>query len=301
MKELFNIENGNCNVILYDDGTRVVETINPDDNHIDLSQPLSLDINISNRCTNGCPYCYAGNTPEGKVADLMNMDYLDNVTGIEIAINIQFPLPNHFEEWLHKMKDQNIIVNGTVNQRDFEREPNIIIYLAHLHHEGLIHGIGVSYFYYNEKTYGDITHYLGKRDVVIHTIIGVTPVDDIIRLLTEGFKILILGYKQKNRGISYFYQVNIDKWVKDIDKILNHPFNSVIAFDTTGLIQAHIKDKLSEDEWNKSFQGDEGTISFYIDAVNRTFNIDSHTNEKPWHIGKLSLNEMFEIIKNGVK
>ena len=91
MKELFNIENGNCNVILYDDGTRVVETIDPDDDHIDLHQPLSLDINISNRCTNGCPYCYAGNTPEGKVADLMDMDYLDNVTGIEIAINIQFP------------------------------------------------------------------------------------------------------------------------------------------------------------------------------------------------------------------
>lgn len=298
MKELFNIENGNCRVILYNNGTRVVETIDPNDNTIELDQPLSLDINISNRCSNGCPYCYAGNTPEGKVANLLGMHYLDGVTGIEIAINIQFPLPDHFEEWLYKMKSQNIIVNGTINQLDLEREPSLINYLANLHNNGLIHGIGVSYRTYNKDLYSNIKYILG-RDIVVHTIIGITPINDIIRLLDEGFKVLILGYKQKNRGINYFAQISIDKWVKDIDKIINHPFNSVLAFDTAGLTQAHMKEKLSDKEWDESFQGDEGTISFYIDAVNNTFNIDSHTNAPAHDINNISLKEMFKLIKNG--
>ena len=126
MEKLFDIKNGNARVILYHDGTRVVET---DGDYLDLKQPLSLDVNISNRCSNNCPYCYAGNTPQGKVADLTSMDYLDEVEGIEIAINIQFPLPDSFEDWLAKMKEQNIVVNGTVNQLDFERDPKIITYL----------------------------------------------------------------------------------------------------------------------------------------------------------------------------
>lgn len=300
MKELFKIKNGNCNVTLYSNGTRIVETIDPDDNQILLNQPLSLDINISNRCSNGCPYCYAGNTPTGKVADLKNMHYLDNVTGIEIAINIQFPLPDYFEEWLTKMKDQNIIVSGTINQLDFERDISLIDYMKTLHDKELIHGIGISYRSYNKDLYTKLKASLG-HDIVIHTIIGVTPVEDIIHLLDNGFKILILGYKQKNRGIDYYSQININKWVSDINKIVNYPFNSVLAFDTAGLKQANMKAVLSDEEWDRSFQGDEGSISFYIDAVNNTFNIDSHTNNPAYNIEDLSLNEMFKIIKNGGK
>lgn len=300
MKELFKIKNGNCNVTLYSNGTRIVETIDPDDNQILLNQPLSLDINISNRCSNGCPYCYAGNTPTGKVADLKNMHYLDNVTGIEIAINIQFPLPDYFEEWLTKMKDQNIIVSGTINQLDFERDISLIDYMKTLHDKELIHGIGISYRSYNKDLYTKLKASLG-HDIVIHTIIGVTPVEDIIHLLDNGFKILILGYKQKNRGIDYYSQININKWVSDINKIVNYPFNSVLAFDTAGLKQANMKAVLSDEEWDRSFQGDEGSISFYIDAVNNTFNIDSHTKNPAYNIEDLSLNEMFKIIKNGGK
>lgn len=296
-KELFKIPNGNCNVTLYNDGTRIVETLDPNATEIILDLPLSLDINISNRCSNGCPYCYAGNTPEGNVANLLDMDYLNDISGIEIAINIQFPLPDHFEAWLEKMKKQDIIVNGTINQIDLEREPQLINWLHDLHGNGLLHGIGISYRKYNEILYNNIRSSLGD-DIVIHTIIGVTPISDVIKLLDEGFKVLILGYKQKNRGIDYFSQVNIDNWVKDIKLVINHPFSSVIAFDTAGLKQAKIQDILTKEQWDNSYQGDEGTISFYIDAVNRTFNIDSHTNKTPYNIGDKNLKEMFKIIKN---
>ena len=300
MEKLFEIVNGNCNVTLFDNGTRIVETLDPNATSIELDQPLSLDINISNRCSIGCPYCYAGNTPNGDVVDPLTMNYLDGVTGIEIAINIQFPVHPNFEAWLKKMKAQGIIVSGTVNQREFEKSPDVLSYINYLHDNRLLNGIGVSYREYNPSLYGELKMAL-LDDIVVHTIVGCTPIEDILDLLSKGFKVLVLGYKQKNRGIDYFTKINIDEWKKDIDKLINHQFNSVLAFDTAGLTQLGIKELLTDEQWNDSYQGDEGTISFYIDAVKRTFNNNSHTDTPPYEIADLIINQMFSIIKNALK
>lgn len=296
LKTLFAVENGNSVVVLFEDGTRVVETKDEDCNYLDLDLPLSLDINISNACSNNCPYCYAGNTPFGKVADLLSMDYLDNITGIEIAINIQYPLPENFKFWLSKMKDQNIIVNGTINQLDFERDITTLYLMRELKQPGLLHGLGVSYRKYDKNLYMMIKKELGN-DVVIHVIAYVTPFEDVKLLLKEGFKVLILGYKVKNRGLEYFNKIKTQDWDSNIDSIINYNYKTVLAFDTAGIEQLEIKNKLSEEDWNASYQGDEGSISFYIDAVNRTFNIDSHTLKPAHSIDNLSLKEMFKIIK----
>lgn len=294
---LYRVVNGNSFVELYDNGTRRVRTIDRHCNYIELDLPLSLDINISNRCSNGCPYCYAGNTPTGNVADLLDMNYLNGFSGIEIAINIQYPLPENFKLWLEMMRQQNIIVNGTINQLDFERDINTLYAMKELKRLNLLHGLGISFRKYDETLYQTIKEELGD-DVVVHVIVGITPIDDIIKLLNNNFKVLILGYKQKNRGIDYFANANIEAFKNDIDRILNYNFKSVIAFDTAGLKQLDIKNKISEEQWNNSYQGDEGTISFYIDAVNKTFNIDSHTTKEPINIDNLSLKEMFSIIKD---
>lgn len=294
---LYRVINGNSFVELYDNGTRRVRTIDRHCKYIELDLPLSLDINISNRCSNGCPYCYAGNTPTGNVADLLDMNYLKGISGIEIAINIQYPLPKNFKLWLEMMKQQNIIVNGTINQLDFERDINTLYTMKELKQLDLLHGLGISFRKYDETLYQTIKEELGD-DVVVHVIVGITPIDDIVKLLNNNFKVLILGYKQKNRGIDYFANANIEVFKNDIDKILNYNFKSVIAFDTAGLKQLDIKNKISEKQWNNSYQGDEGTISFYIDAVNKTFNIDSHTTKEPINIDNLSLKEMFSIIKD---
>lgn len=294
---LYRVVNGNSFVELYDNGTRRVRTIDRHCNYIELDLPLSLDINISNRCSNGCPYCYAGNTPTGNVADLLDMNYLNGISGIEIAINIQYPLPENFKLWLEMMRQQNIIVNGTINQLDFERDINTLYAMKELKRLNLLHGLGISFRKYDETLYQTIKEELGD-DVVVHAIVGITPIDDIIKLLNNNFKVLILGYKQKNRGIDYFANANIEAFKNDIDRILNYNFKSVIAFDTAGLKQLDIKNKISEEQWNNSYQGDEGTISFYIDAVNKTFNIDSHTTKEPINIDNLSLKEMFSIIKD---
>ena len=299
MEKIFSIINGNSRVTLYKDGSRLVETLNPNDDFLDLKQPLSLDINISNRCSNGCPYCYAGNTPTGKMTDLLDMPYLDRVTGIEIAINIQYPLPENFELWLEKMKSQNIVVSGTINQLDFERDIETLHYMRQLKDKGLLYGIGVSFRKYDDYIYSLVKNQLGN-DVVVHVIVGVTPVGDVFKLLDNGFKVLILGYKNKNRGIDYANQVNIEKWKEDINSIWHYNTKTILALDTAGLKQLDVKSEISWDEWLRSYQGDEGTISFYIDAVNKTFNIDSHTNEPPIEIGDKTLEEMFKIIREKV-
>ena len=306
MEKLFRIENGNCIVILYKNGTRVVETIDPKDDFIDLRQPLSLDINISNRCSNNCPYCYAGNTPQGEVADLKNIDYLDGVTGLEIAINIQYPLPDNFEWWLEKMKDQNIVVSGTISQIDLEMDRSKIKYLKSLQERDLLKGIGISYRDYNPELEDLI--YNSLSNVVIHTIVGITSPATILRLLGRGFRVLILGYKQKERGIDYFRNVDIGEWKNSIGDIMRFRHGSVLSFDTCAINQLGLKELIPEEQWESFFQGEEGTISFYIDAVRRTFNIDSHTLEEPYNIddiikkkGKdLPIKKMFKVIKDKV-
>lgn len=295
MDKIFDIENGNARVILYEDGTRVVETLDPKDDYLDLKQPLSLDINISNRCSNNCPYCYAGNTPKGKTADLMNMEYLNDVEGIEVAINIQFPLPDFFEEWLMKMRDQGIVVNGTLNQIDFERDPSLLKYIKTLQEKELLRGVGVSHRGNNNELEDSILNNLSN--VVIHTIVGITPVSTVKRLLARGFKVLILGYKEKERGIDYINNVDIDSWKSDIKEILRFKHKSVLSFDTAAIKQLGIKDLVSADEWKRFYQGDEGTISFYIDAVNRTFNVDSHTLDEPFSIDDISSKKMLGLKK----
>ena len=300
MEKLFEIENGNAIVTLYEDGTRVVET---DDDFLDLKQPLSLDINISNRCYNNCPYCYANNTPQGKVADLSDIDYLEDISGIEIAINLQFPLPPYFEQFLKQMKEQNIVVSGTVNQIDLERDIEVLKYLRKLQREDLIKGIGISYRGTNTELEDLI--YNNLNNVVIHTIVGITPTATVKRLLSRGFKVLILGYKTKGRGQDYLPNTDIENWKKEIKDILRYNHHSVLSFDTCAVNQLSIKDLMNKDDWDKYYQGDEGTISFYIDAVNRTFNIDSHILEEPFNIDDIKpkkkskiLEQMFEIIKN---
>ena len=299
MEKLFEIENGNVLVSLYEDGTRVVETLDPSDDFLDLDLPLSLDINISNKCSNNCEYCYAGNTPFGRMADLLKMDYLNGIEGIEIAINIQYPLPENFEFWLCKMRDQNIIVSGTISQIDLERSRDIVTYLKKLQDERLLNGIGISYRSYNPELEDLLYHNL--NNVVFHTIVGVTAPAVITRLLNRGFKVLILGYKQKERGIDYFAKADIGIWYQSIDDILRFKHKAVLSFDTSAINQLKLKDKLTEKEWDRFYQGDEGSISFYIDAVNNTFNIDSHTTIEPIKIGKKKLKVMFKDIKKKVR
>lgn len=295
MEVLNTRNNGNATITLYDNGTRVIDW--DENEELDLEYPLSIDLNISNRCDNGCAFCYQDCTKWGKQADLINVEYLEELPiGTEIAINIQRPLNLDLEAFLVRMKFSGLVVNCTINQNHLE-DLEIKQKLIQWQKDDLIYGVGVSAtdinYLYNACQ--------GLDNINIHLINGIHSVDDVIEV-SQMFNVLILGYKMVGRGpeAKNRFQdieevmVKNNKRVKDLIEHVKNP----IAFDNLALEQINIKDILPSDQWEESYQGDDGTASFYINAVDRTYSINSLTPQnKMKPIGIKKLKDIFREIK----
>lgn len=70
MKLLGIYKNGNYRVRIYDDGTKVRETIDPNDNKFIAEFPESIDLKITNRCDMGCKMCHENSTIDGAHGDI---------------------------------------------------------------------------------------------------------------------------------------------------------------------------------------------------------------------------------------
>ena len=288
---LSEYKNGNATIKLYDDGTKIMET---DDDEFDFEFASSMDVCISERCDNGCQFCYANCTPDGKVATF-DWDFLNGIpAGVEMAINMQFPLPDGFEEFLKRMKDQGVIVNATVNQRHFEKHEE---YIAQLVDEHLLWGIGISLV----KATPEFINAVKRFDnAVIHVINGVVTMTDLLMLGGKELKLLILGYKDKGRGVAYHAEANAEverkqKMLRHLLPVLLHMFKTV-SFDNLALKQLDVRRLVTDDEWEEFYMGKEASSSFYINLVNGTYSPSSlDTLELP--IGNLSVKEMFHNVK----
>lgn len=58
----YEYRNGNHIVKLYSDGTKVKETIDPNDDHFTYEFPESFDLKITDYCDAGCAYCFVPGT-----------------------------------------------------------------------------------------------------------------------------------------------------------------------------------------------------------------------------------------------
>ena len=54
--------NGNHIVKIFDDGTKVKETFDPNADHFTYEYPESFDLKITDYCDAGCAYCFLPNT-----------------------------------------------------------------------------------------------------------------------------------------------------------------------------------------------------------------------------------------------
>lgn len=63
--------NGNYKVTIYEDGTRIKETINENDTQFIAKFPDSCDMKITNNCDMGCPMCHEASTIDGKHSDIL--------------------------------------------------------------------------------------------------------------------------------------------------------------------------------------------------------------------------------------
>lgn len=299
MRKIATYKNGNTTTTIYDDGTKTHFTM---DDEFKFEFPESHDISISQCCDNGCEWCYYDCSPTGKHGKLTGWNFFDSMRPYtEIAINLQYPMPDDLTEFLNIMKNKNIIVNATINQNHF-MNPFMQSFIKQLVDMDLIKGIGISL---TDPTQKDFINMVKRYpNAVIHVIAGVTSPENIDYLKGHDLKLLILGYKKLERGKKYYDHSSIIvedniKWLEsDLDGIING--FKVVSFDNLAIEQLHLKDKLSEKEWEMFYGGDDGTVTFFIDLVKGVF-ARSSLSRIVYTIGDKTIDEMFEIVKKEIK
>lgn len=274
--------NGNYKVKILEDGTKIKET---EDDIFIPDRVETIDLNISNYCENNCPYCYIDASVKGKHGNL-NHNILDTIPEYtEIAIN--YSKHPDLEDFLIRMRLKNIIVNITINQNDFIKD---FQYLYSYQYYKLIYGIGISINEMNENIKNELKQKIKlMSNVVIHTIAGITDIDTYKYIKDLNDKVLILGFKNKGRGKKIKPDLN-NLNIQNIFKLFN-----IVSFDNLALEQLNIKNIISEKEWNKSYMGDDGEFSFFIDLVENKF-YKSSISENGFNINNLTIKEMFNVI-----
>ena len=269
MELLYKYKNGNYNVLIFDDGTKVRQT-NESVWKPDFAE--NIDIKITDKCDGNCSFCFEGCTPNGKHGELLDLKFWDTLhKGQEVAINGNDLSHPDLIPLLKKLSKQGIIVNMTLNQMHF---------MGHLEEvkdlikNKLIYGLGVSLVYPTDKLLEILKESIFKN-VVIHTINGILTEEQVEKLKNNNLKLLILGYKHLRRGDDYFNKEKDlieknQKWLKDnILELFNH--FKVVSFDNLALEQLNMQDKLDKNIWEEYYMGDDGTTTFYIDCVNKQF------------------------------
>lgn len=286
--------NGNYHVTLLNDGTKI--RYNRLDNLIPAFAE-SIDCNITERCDGGCGYCYLGCNEDGKHADL-NQSFFDTLhRGQELALNGNDLSHPQLKEFLIRMKNQGVICNLTVNQIHLIR---CIDKIRELVNEELIYGLGVSLV---NSVDSRLYYYLKEfPNAVLHTIDGLLSSENIYNLSDKNIKLLILGYKVLGRGDDYYNKhhdeiENNIEWLKNNIMYLKNAFN-VISFDNLAIEHLDLKNQVAEDIWKYSYMGDEGSYTFYIDAVNKKFALSSLSPIQ--YDLKDGVDEMFNYIRGNI-
>jgi len=285
-------ENGNYTVSIYNDGTKVRSTkkkLIPD-------FAENCDVKITDFCDGGCEFCYEGCSTKGKHAELLNQKWVQTLHPYtELALNGNDLSHPQLLLFLQLLKSKNVIANLTVNQKHFMKN---LKYIHQLVDSGYIYGLGVSLVEVNDEFLTAIQEF---PNAVIHTIAGILSPSDIIKLADKDLKLLILGYKELNRGID-FLSKNKEE-IESRKEILQFMLPSmqgrfnVISFDNLALEQLNVKTILNIDdkEWQKIYMGDDGKFTFYIDMVNQQFAKNS-VADKRYDILN-SVDDMFKIIQ----
>lgn len=257
--------------------------------------PESIDLCITHRCDGGCPFCYDGATPDGEMADLMNLPFLDTwIPHTEIAINLNDMSHPQLIDFLKMAKEKNFIVNGTIRQHHFMRRKDLLRELIDQH---LLRAIGISVTAPTDDFIREVKNF---PTAVLHVIYGIITVGDMQKLYDHDLSVLVLGYKDKGRGKSFKQEnggelIHVQKEFYDALPEMPGHFMS-ISFDNHAIDQLDVKRLMTDEEWEMFYMGDDGMFSFYVDAVNKTFSSSSLSDVS--HPLKENIKDMFEEVRN---
>jgi uncharacterized Fe-S cluster-containing radical SAM superfamily enzyme len=275
MKTLYKYQNGNTNVEIFDDGTKIRSY----EEEPNIIFPESIDIKITNYCDMACSYCHESSTTEGVHGDLKKlMEVLEPLpSGVEIAIGGGNPLSHpYLIDFLHDIKDKGIIANLTVNQGHLKPFEELLVYLLRNH---LIKGLGISITNNNFKTLKKLKTL--SNDIVYHVIAGVNEVSVMDKLIEIGqAKVLVLGYKKFGFGVQYYNEnvdENIQEWYRKISSYIG---KCVLSFDNLAIEQLNIKRLFTDEGWERFYMGDDFKFTMYIDAVKQEFAPTSRSKER---------------------
>lgn len=261
-------ENGNYEVKIYNDGTKVRETIDPNATEWIVNKPESIDIKITNQCDMQCKYCHENSLPDGLHGDIMNLKFVETLLPYsELAIGGGNPLAHpDLVPFLRKLKSLNILANMTVNQTHFEKDIAVIRQLVN---EDLIKGLGVSLNHCNDEFVQLAQEF---PNLVLHIINGIIEIDTLKALSNKGLKVLILGYKEIRRGKA-FYSEEVEIAKKKLYDYLPLMLNSfkVVSFDNLAITQLDVRRLLSKEVWDNFYMGGDGEFTMYIDTVKQEF------------------------------
>ena len=131
MRQLGSYINGNYTVKIYDDGTKIRETIKDDDKVFDAKFPENIDLKITNKCDLGCPMCHEKSTIKGLEGNILDIKFIDSLRPFtELAIGGGNVLSHKdLIPFLELLKNKKIIANITINQIHFEKNIELIDYL----------------------------------------------------------------------------------------------------------------------------------------------------------------------------
>ena len=292
MELLACYENGNYTVKLYEDGTKVKEN---DLDFFEADFPESFDCKITNWCDQGCPMCHEKSNTNGAHGRIMELEFFNTLhPGTEIAIG-GGKVTSHPDliPFLIKLKDIGVFPSITIHQTELEQKGELIEMLLATK---LIYGLGISF-----NAPSDVWEKLRDplySNAVVHLIEGIHGRGVYEYLAQYKCKVLILGYKLWGRGAVYYSQEVKDEasWLKSsLPKIITR--FKVVSFDNLAIKNLEVQ-KLLGPLFDKIYQGDDGTHTMYIDAVNEVFARTS-TSANRYKI-KSTVDEMFKVIKSEI-
>jgi len=288
-------KNGNYNVTMLSDGTKIRRTM--EDEFIPTFSE-NTDVRITACCSIGCSFCYDGATKDGKHGNL-NYGFLNHLHPYtEMAINGNDLDHPDLIGFLEKLKSQKVFANITLNQAQFEKNVDLVRDLVS---KKLVWGIGVSLV---NPTDSFIKLIKGFPNAVIHTINGLLSEEQVNKLANNDLKVLVLGYKMRGRGDSFYEEhknvIEARKtWLNNnLDDVMKK--FKVMSFDNLAIEQLNSIKGIVGDKWDEFYMGDDGGYTFYIDLVNGTFAKNSCIDER-FDIGDKSIDEMFQFIKEKYK
>lgn len=286
---LHHYQNGNADIKLYDNGTRVIECAG----EIRLKYPLNIDIRVSEKCAFGlnqktgkaiCSFCHESATTSGSDADLDDLfDVLKKLpSGIELAIGAN-EVTEDLLLFLEKCGNKGFVVNLTINQGLIHRDR---LLLNKCLTDGFVKGLGISY----RKGMREIpTEFIAYQNTVVHVIAGIDNIEDIKNLQKQGVKkILVLGEKDFgfNLGKVKIVSESHRRWYRQLHQLFD--IFDIVSFDNLALEQLNVKRFVKD--WETTYQHE---YSFYINAVQKYFSPSSRSGEISYYDGRVSIEDYF--------